>query len=105
MPSEVAAFLIHYSNELWMAFLGVLGGTVRVAVGDEKMSAGKIFAVLVTGGVLAGTSGPLFTSWMGMGPEATSFCSFIVGIMGMNIVKHAIDMEVGGLFSKQKTKR
>ncbi|QCL83918.1 hypothetical protein CFBP5875_04700 [Agrobacterium pusense] len=107
MPDEVATFLIRFQNEIWAACLGVLGGSVRVAVGiadRERMPTAQVFAILVTGGVLAGTSGTMFTKWLGMGPEATSFCSFIVGIMGMNIVKHAIAMDVGSFLNRSKAK-
>ena len=107
MPDWLFDFLTRNANEIWMAFLGVLGGSVRVAIGiskGEKMPPAQIFAIIVTGAVLAGTSANLFTGWLGMGPEATSFCSFIVGIMGMNIVRHAMEMDVGTLFSKGKSK-
>lgn len=90
-----------------MAFLGVVGGSVRVAVGlvgRERMPPAQIFAILVTGCALAGTSGQIFTKWIGLGPEATSLCSFLVGIMGMNIVKHAIDMDVASFLNRSKAK-
>lgn len=108
MPEHVYEILTRYANEIWACLLGVLGGSVRVAVGfseGEKMPPPRIFAILVTGAVLAGTSSKLFAGLMGLGTEATSFCSFIVGIMGMNIVNHAIETDVGSLFKKQKAKR
>ncbi|NEJ15523.1 hypothetical protein ELG77_09050 [Rhizobium leguminosarum] len=105
MPDNVFLFLIHYANEIWMAFLGMVGGSVRIAVGvskGENMPPSQMFAILVTGAVLAGTSSKLFTGWLGLGPEATSFCSFIVGIMGMNIVTHAIDTDLVSTIFKKK---
>ncbi len=108
MPDYVFYLLTHYANEVWMAFLGVLGGSVRIATGissGEKMPPAQIFATLVTGGVLSVTSAKMFASWIGMGPEATNFCGFIVGIMGMNIVTHIIEADVAGaLLSKFKLK-
>lgn len=108
MSDEVAAFLIRFQNEIWMVFLGVLGGSVRIATGmtnGEKMPPAQVFAILVTGGVLAMTSAKMFASWLNMGPEATGLCSFIVGISGMNIIKHVMEADVGSiLLSKFKPK-
>lgn len=103
MPDIVFLYLTHYANEIWMTFLGILGGSVRIAVGvsrGESMPPSRMFAIIVTGGVVAGTSAKLFTGWLGLGPEATSFCSFIAGIMGMNIVNRAMEADIGGFIFK-----
>ena len=103
MPDVVATFLIRFQNEIWMAFLGLVGGSVRVAIGmsnGEKMPPALVFATLTSGAVLAGTSGQLFSSWLGLGTAASNFCSFIVGVIGMKVVVKVMEMDISPMLSQ-----
>jgi len=108
MPELVTHLLIKFQNEFWMAFLGFMGGSVRLAIGasnGEKMPPSIIFATLVTGGVLAATSNAIFAGMLGLGAGSASFCSFFAGIMGMKLVNQAMAYELPSLFSRPKGKR
>lgn len=101
MPEYIAVLLMKFQNEIWMAFLGFMGGCVRLAIGHsngERMPPTTIFATLVTGGILAATSNAMFAGYLGLGAGSASFCSFFAGIMGMKLVNQAMAYEFPTIF-------
>lgn len=81
--------------------LGALGSGVRVAIGHdrgEKQSKSKMFATIVSGTVLAGTSNQAMTAYLNLPDAFAGGMSFFIGLWGIGLVYQFMD----GKFSFKK---
>ena len=86
-----------FFQHLFDFVVGAFGASVRVAIGHErgeKQNVSRIYITIISGTVLAGTTGGAMASYIGVPDSFSGAICFLVGLLGVGFVYQLYDGKI-----------
>lgn len=88
MPDDLTNLLMAYRDTLWLAFMGLMGAVVRLALGVDHgtpLTPSLVVATLLSGTVFASVGSSFISALVSLPAGATGFSGFVCGLVGVAV--------------------